>query len=208
MDRVAIRPVIASIIVAASMAGAWAFPAAAQSIEDEATQAATLPEPAETREERLSRLFAALAATRDEKEADRIAGEIRDIWAKSGSDSMDFLLERARRATAEKRYDRARAHVAALNRLAPDFAEGWNAAATLAYLQEDLGRAAADIERALALEPRHFSAISGLAMILEKVERKRAALAAWREVERLYPTLDRAKEAVERLSPEADGRAL
>lgn len=208
MDRVAILSVAAPTLLAASLALASAFPLTAQIIEDNGPQAAVLPEPTETREERLDRLFVDLAAATDEKEGDRIAREIRSIWSSSGSDSMDFLLERAQRALAEKRYDRARAHVAALNRLAPDFAEGWNVAATLAYLQDDLGRAAMNIERTLALEPRHFSAISGFAMILERVERTRAAIAAWREVERLYPTLDRAKDAVERLSPEADGRAL
>ena len=207
MVQVAIRPAAyaALLCLAFGAAPLSAQPAAAP--EELSPALAPAPE-TETREEALDRLFLELAAAEEEKAAEAIAEDIRRLWAKSGSDSMDFLLERTRKALTEKKYDRARMHVSALTRLAPDFAEGWNAAATLAYLQEDYGRAAVEIERALALEPRHFSALVGFAMILEKVERKQAALAAWREVERLYPALPRAKEAVERLAPEVDGRDL
>ena len=205
MAKVAIRHVAFAALLALLGGPLAAQPAATP--EELSPALAPAPED-ETREAKLDRLFSELAALEDEQAAEKVAEEIRSVWAKSGSDSMDFLLQRGRNALTEKKFDRARMHLSALTRLAPDFAEGWNAAATLAFLQEDYGRAAAEIERALALEPRHFSALVGFAMILEKVERKRAALAAWREVARLYPALTRAQEAVARLAPEVDGRDL
>lgn len=210
MNSVSIR--IAALFALA--AGAISVPpatlaqSAAQSSEDQTVRA---PEaetgPDETRDERLDRLFADLGVAGAEA-AEPIVAEIRSIWGRSGSDSMDLLLKRGRKAINDKAFDRARAHLGALTRLAPDFAEGWNASATLYYLQEDFWSAAVDVEQALRLEPRHFSALSGLAMILERVGRKSAAIETWREVERLYPALDRAREAIERLSPEVDGQTL
>lgn len=193
-------------------AGALAQPAAS---DEEINPAAPPPAPEygpqeETpaaRQERLDKLFRGLADA-DEAEAEKIAEEIRVIWGKSGSDSMDLLLNRARKAINAKTFEKARAHLNALTRLAPDFAEGWNTSATLYYLQQDFWRAAVDVEQTLRLEPRHFSALAGLAMILERTGRKEAAIRTWREVERIYPKLDQARKAIERLSPEVDGRSL
>ena len=64
------------------------------------------------------------------------------------------------------------------------------------------------IQRTLALEPRHFGALSGLAMILEHVDRDKAALEAWREVARIFPGMERAREAVERLTEDVDGNEI
>lgn len=165
------------------------------------------PSTPDRKRQKLDLLFDRLAHA-ENKEAENLAAQIQDIWSHSGSDSMDLLLRRGLTAMEEEDYPRARAHLSALTRLAPDFAEGWNAAATLAYLEEDYGRSVADIERAVALEPRHFAALAGLAMILEHVGRTEAALKTWREIERIYPALDRAQEFIERLAPEVDGRGI
>lgn len=159
----------------------------------------------ETPEARLDRLFGALANAEGDA-ADRIADEITTVWARSGSASMDLLLQRARTATGEKSYDKARAHVSALTRLAPDFAEGWNASATLYFIQEDYWLSVEHIQKTLELEPRHFGALAGLALILERVERDEAALRTWEKVKALFPGMERAQEAIDRLKPDVDGK--
>ncbi|QIE55454.1 tetratricopeptide repeat protein [Pikeienuella piscinae] len=212
MDSVAIRPAAIALFIVGAIA---AVPASARpeaeiagpTAADPVTGATSTDEAPETRKERLDRLFQELAAA-EAADSDRIAAQIRDIWSKSGSDSMDLLLQRGHRAMQEKDYPRARAHFSALTRLAPEFAEGWNAAATLDYIEKNFGRSVAEIERVIALEPRHFSALAGLAMILEHVGKPEAALQTWREIARIYPTLDKAQEAIERLTPEIDGQTL
>ena len=173
--------------------------------DDEA--AATTPAIAEDEspEARLDRLFGALGNA-EGGAADRIADEITSIWARSGSASMDLLLMRARKATNDEQYDKARAHLSALTRLAPDFAEAWNASATLYYIQEDYWRSVEHIERVLDLEPRHFGALAGLALILERVDRDAAALRTWGEVKALFPGMEQAQEAIDRLKPDVDGK--
>ena len=57
-------------------------------------------------------------------------------------------------------------HFTALIDHAPDFAEGYNARATAFFQTGQFGQSLADIQQTLALNPRHFGAISGLALIL------------------------------------------
>ncbi|MDG1209953.1 MAG: hypothetical protein P8Q48_18900 [Paracoccaceae bacterium] len=173
-------------------------------IADTATPGQIIPDD-ETPEARLDRLFGALANAEGDA-ADRIADEITSVWARSGSASMDLLLQRARAATGEKSYDKARAHVSALTRLAPDFAEGWNASATLYFIQEDYWLSVEHIQKTLELEPRHFGALAGLALILERTDRDAAALRTWEKVKALFPGMESAQEAIDRLKPDVDGK--
>ncbi|MEL6768294.1 MAG: tetratricopeptide repeat protein [Pseudomonadota bacterium] len=137
-----------------------------------------------------------------------IQAQIWRVWRRSGSDSMDLLLARGMEAMEEKDYDAAEMHLSDLVRLAPDFAEGWNQRATLYFMMEDYGRSVADIEAVLALEPRHFGALSGLGIILDRTGYDQGALEAYRRVLELHPNMPGAQKGVEKLSPEVDGREL
>lgn len=160
-----------------------------------------------SREARLDLLFETLAAG-DEGEAARADMEIRRLWSRSGSDTMDLLLQRGREALERDELTKAIHHFSALTDHDPDFAEGWNMRATAFFLRGDLGQALADIERTLALEPRHFGALSGLGVILEQLGREKEAMMAFREAKRINPHLANVAEAIERLEPRVDGRAI
>jgi tetratricopeptide (TPR) repeat protein len=164
-------------------------------------------EAAPSHAQRLDELFAALAEA-PEGAQDRIVETIGLLWARSGSASMDLLLRRGRQAIEAGDLVRAVHHLGALTDHAPDFAEGWNSRATAFYMMGEWGLALADIEQVLALEPRHFGALTGLAVILEKLDRPGDALLAWREALALNPHLDSAAKAVERLAPTVDGRDI
>ena len=47
----------------------------------------------------------------------------------------------------------------------PRLGRGWNKRATVLYLLGEHDRSLADIERVLALEPRHFGALAGIGLI-------------------------------------------
>lgn len=159
------------------------------------------------RADRLDALFADLAEG-DEAAADKAESQIRRIWNRSGSDSMDLLLTRGREALEHEDLTTALQHFGAVTDHAPDFAEGWNLRATAFYLRGDLGQALADIERVLALEPRHYGAMTGLAVILEQLGRDADALTAWREAARINPHIEQAQDAIARLSTRVDGRGI
>lgn len=160
-----------------------------------------------TRGERLDKLFLALAEE-PPQEAGLIQRRIAELWSESGSDSMDLLLARGREALDAEQHRKAIDHLTALVELDPDFAEGWNARATAHYLNREYWMAVADIQRTLMLEPRHFGALSGLGVILERIGEDRGALVAYREALKLNPHLENAQKAVERLEPKVDGRDI
>jgi tetratricopeptide (TPR) repeat protein len=139
---------------------------------------------------------------------ERVQSEIWAQWAHSGSPAMDLLLARAEGAMQAGEQELALRFLNDLVRLAPDFAEGWNKRATLYFLLEEYGRSVADIQRTLALEERHFGALSGLGIILDRLGDKKGAMRAFRRVLEINPNLPGAIQAVERLAPEVDGRDL
>jgi Flp pilus assembly protein TadD len=168
-----------------------------QSPEDEAA----------LRRARLDALFARLARN-DSPDWLSVQNEIWAQWSQSGSPAMDLLLMRAESAMENGQFELALRFLDDLVRLAPDFAEGWNKRATVYFLLGEYGRSVADIARTLALEQRHFGALSGLGMILERLGDKKGAMRAYRRGLEVHPNLPGAAQGVERLSPDVDGRAL
>ena len=129
-------------------------------------------------------------------------------WSKSGSPAMDLLLERGRAALEDKRIDEAIGHFTALTDHAPQFAQGWHARATAYYEAQLYGPAIADLQIALRLEPRHFGAMSGLAVILEDLDRPAQALEVLREVEAIHPHREDLRARIDKLEKLTAGQQI
>lgn len=137
-----------------------------------------------------------------------IERQIRTEWSKSGSASMDLLLQRGEKAMEDQDFDLALEHLTALTDHAPDFAEGWNARATALFNKELYGPALEDLSRALTLNPQHFGAMIGLAVILQDVGMLNEALEAWRMVEAANPHRPEIGEAIDALEKMVAGQTL
>jgi len=155
----------------------------------------------------LDELFRQLA-DKDNTAWQRTAGQIQALWRQSGSDSMNLLAYRASKAMEAKDYDTALVHLNDLVRLAPDYAEGWNMRATVHFLRDDYGQSLADIARVLDLEPRHFGALSGLGIMLDRMGEKEAALKAYRRAYAIHPNLEGVVEGIRKLAKEVEGQQL
>lgn len=146
--------------------------------------------------------------TAEGDEAERLAAEVRRQRAKSGSAAMDLLLRRGREAIREADYPLAIDHLTALTDHAPGFAEGYHARAE-AYFRADLfGPAIDDLEITLALDPQHFDAIFGLAVMLQETGDLRRAAILYRRTLALHPNHKNATEALTRLRRDGIGREL
>ncbi|WP_449411895.1 tetratricopeptide repeat protein [Methylobacterium komagatae] len=156
----------------------------------------------------LDDLFARLKASEDPAEAKGVAKLIEQRLDRSGSATVDLLTDRARQAMTGHDFALAAELMDRATALEPTWSEGWNRRATVFWLLSDKGEAVSDLQRALVLEPRHFEAWSALGKIYESMEDKSRALAAYRRALTLYPTMDKLREAVDRLAPEVDGRDL
>ncbi len=155
----------------------------------------------------VDRLFEELAKP-DQPGWEQIEDSIAREWAKSGSPAMDLLLQRGRDALSDGDFETALEHLSALTDHAPDFAEGWNTRATTWFRLDRYGLALDDISRALALEPRHFGAMIGLATILRELDREEEALSVLRQIQEFHPHRPNVIEGIEDLSGRLEGEAL
>lgn len=157
--------------------------------------------------DRLEELFAMLREP-DLPNWQMVEEQIWAEWSRSGSPSADLLLKRGREALDEENVSVAIDHFTALIDHAPDFAEGYNARAT-AYFHADLfGPSLEDIRMTLALNPRHFGAMTGLGTILEHLGESDAALKAYVAASEINPHDPDLQKAVKRLEKAVAGATL
>ena len=192
----------------ATFAVAWSFttPTFAQETTTD-TPVAEAPKQFELATD-LDGLFRQLSRTSREGRGKRISTRIWELWQTSDSRSIDLLTGWARRAAKEEKYAAALDLLDQVVVMRPDYPEGWNQRATLHYQMKEFGRSIADIERTLALEPRHFGALAGLASIQEQMGRDRAALQTWYRALKVYPAMRSAQSAVVRLEEKLAGERL
>lgn len=128
-----------------------------------------------------------------------VEAAIQRLWDKSGSDTADLLLNRGTVALNSGNYETALEALSAVVELAPGFAEGWNRRATLFFVMGHLDDSLADIERALALAPRHYGALAGLGQIYVIQNRPADAVRAFRRSLAANPHLTLARRFLEAL---------
>jgi tetratricopeptide (TPR) repeat protein len=198
--RLRATSLLAMLVIAVLPAGLEAradeSPAAPAPNAKPETQEAPQPKtPAELRTE----LYQRLAASSDADETDGLVGLLFEAYSQSGSDAGDLLLQRARKAMGEKEFDAAGKILDATIALLPDWAEGWNARATLRYLDDDYDGSMADVAETLKREPRHLGALMGMSHILEARDKKEQALKVCERVLAIAPHWRNAEKTADRL---------
>ena len=151
--------------------------------------------------DRLDELFAEMQSA-DGEGAASAEREASRIFRQSGSAAMDLLLERGYAELEAENFAMAVWHFSALIDHAPEFAEGYNARATGFFLLGKYGEAMADIEMALALNPRHFGALVGMGTIQEEIGHPENALTAYKAALALNPHSAEIGDAVKRVEDE------
>jgi tetratricopeptide (TPR) repeat protein len=155
---------------------------------------------ADQKDPRLPALFAQLKEAPSNDAASAIESRIWTIWFESGDAEIDKLLDAGSNAMSVRDFPAA---LQAFNRIIdkrPDFAEGWNRRATLYYLTGDYQKSLDDIARTLALEPRHFGALSGLGLVNLKLDRLAAAAQAFERVLAIDPRSEAARQDLDMIN--------
>lgn len=166
------------------------------------------PAAASQTDPRLDALFRRLADTRDATEAALIEQGIWSIWLQSGDRKIDRLMAGGMAAMDAGDTDSAEQIFDEIVEEAPDFAEGWNKRATLRYVMGDYQGSLADIARTLALEPRHFGALSGMGLCYLALGDDAKALDAFRRAYKVDPHLPGVAERIKALETKLRGRAI
>lgn len=169
--------------------------ALAQQASEQATVTET-PPALTTQADRIDALFTQLKREGDPDQAKAIADSIRLEWRDSGSATINLLMQQADKAVADNKDTAAFDYLDEVIQLNPDYVEGWNMRATLNFKEGNYKKSMSDINRVLAIEPRHFGAIAGMAAILTSYGRDEMALQAWQQFLDIYPAERRAQKAL------------
>ncbi len=165
----------------------FVVPAAVAAANSDASPPASAT--ASDRAARLDQLFAELKTAPSVEQGRAIESDIVHIWLVSGDDHIDQLMSYAIAAMNAEAYTLALQYLDEIVVEKPDYAEGWNKRATVYYLIDRYQDSIADIERTLALEPRHFGALAGLGMIMVKLGDKERAIKAFKAALAIDPNL-------------------
>lgn len=163
---------------------------------------------AEARGAKLDGLFSELKRSASQRAAERVSSRIHQEWNRSGSATIDLLMQWAQKAMDEEKYDVALDFLDQVTLLAPDYAEGWNRRATLHFTQDDYAKSMSDIAHTLRLEPRHFGALGGMAVILKNSGNEEGAMRAYERVLDVYPTMRDAQTELGNLADKMAGEGI
>lgn len=137
----------------------------------------------------LDALFADLRSAENPAAAQRITAQIWEHWVHPDdpalADRMALVLQRLGMSDLS-------GAIGLLDQLVvdyPDYAEGWNQRATAHFLLRNFDQSLADIEKTLAVEPRHFGALAGRALIYLELDQRELALETIREALTIHPFL-------------------
>ncbi len=158
------------------------------------------------RDVRLDGLFVRLLATTDPAEARDIQGTIWRIWIAAGEQRVNAAMARGIAEMSFGDLPAALKHFDVVVGKAPDHAEGWNKRATVRYFMGDFEGSVHDIGRTLALEPRHWGALSGLGLIHMRTGNLPAAIKAFEDAVAINPHLLGTKLRIKQLKTIIKGR--
>lgn len=161
------------------------------------------------RDQALDRLFDVLATTANADQASQVERAIWTLWFVYDGDRaprVNHLMRTGEQAMGRRDMEEALDAFDEVVGLAPAYAEGWNRRATARYLAGDYAGSIADIQAVLALEPRHFGALSGLGLCFVALEELTQAVAAFEAALEVNPHMQGTRAQLETLRRELAGQ--
>ena len=146
------------------------------------------------------KLLDELAAASSGEIAKTIIINIQQAWINSHDDSSEKrLMSEALSAMDDGNLVKAEKELTKLIEKNPDFVEAWNKRATVRFFNGDFTGSETDVFEVLSREPRHFGAISGLAMINVHMGALREAVKAYELLLNIHPYAEDAKKFLPKL---------
>jgi tetratricopeptide (TPR) repeat protein len=205
-----LRAIPLLVLAVAFVAGSSASAQQTRQLEtDQAMEAPrSAPAPKIDRSQRLDTLFEALKAAPNARAAQAVESRIEAMLSQSGSDTADLLMVRARGVIQAKDYDLSLELLDSIIELSPDFTEAYAQRASVHYFKKDIYRSLGDLRVVVSREPRHFTALAGLGVILQDIREDARALDAFRRAVQANPHIRGIDQIIKRLEVKVDGRDI
>jgi len=168
---------------------------------------------AEERSNKLDELFTQLKNTKDLPTAQIVEKKIWEIWLIHPSDDrrgfrLTELLTQGSRLMNMGELSKAYELFTRIIATEPDWSEAWNKRATVLYLMNRYQSSLDDIKITLALEPRHFGALSGQALNYIELKQYEKAIKSYKAAQKIYPLLNSAKKMIPELQDLINDQAV
>jgi tetratricopeptide (TPR) repeat protein len=166
------------------------------------------PANADQKDPRLDKLFQQLKTAANTEQSQPVEEQIWEIWMQSGDQNIDALMAIGVASMNDGNYDQALRAFGRVVDLAPRFAEGWNKRATVLYLMGHYEDSIKDIDKTLALEPRHFGALSGLGLCDAQLDKQKEALDAFERALAINPNMPGIKLNAEEMKKQLGNKSI
>jgi tetratricopeptide (TPR) repeat protein len=163
---------------------------------------------ADQNDPRLAPLFQRLHDAASPDDAEWAELQIWNIWLNSPDAEINGIMHQGVERMSRGDYAAALKAFDTVVTRAPDFAEGWNKRASVLYLMGDYAASIRDVEKTLALEPRHFGALSGLGLINAELGNEEAALDAFEKALAINPSMGSVRQNAEDMRKRIEGRSI
>ncbi|PPR46650.1 MAG: hypothetical protein CFH19_01068 [Alphaproteobacteria bacterium MarineAlpha5_Bin9] len=142
---------------------------------------------ADQNDSRLNDLFQELKKSSNEQQINEITGKIWDIWLETNDVQIEKYFTQGLKYLNSNNYQLAIISFTKVININPNFAEAWNKRATVYYILGDFDSSVSDIEKTLKLEPRHFGALDGLALIFLSIQDYQNAYKIYDRILKIFP---------------------
>ena len=168
---------------------------------------------AEEKTSELDKLFTELKNSKSLSSAQIVEKKIWEIWMIHPSDDrrgfrLTELLTQGSRLMNMGELNKAYELFTQIIATEPDWSEVWNKRATVLYLMNRYQSSLDDIKITLALEPRHFAALSGQALIYIELKQYEKAIQSYKAAQKIYPLLDSATKMIPELQDLINDQAI
>jgi len=158
---------------------------------------------AEERESELDNLFKQLK-NNQATQAIEVENKIWEIWSiHPSNDRKGFrlteLLDQGSFFIDRKQFKKAYEIFSQIIAADSEWSEAWNKRATVLYLMKEYQSSLDDINITLALEPRHFGALTGQALNYIELKQYEKAIESYKAAQKIYPIIDAAKKMIPKL---------
>ena len=166
---------------------------------------------AEERENELNNLFKQLKISEATK-AIEIENQIWKIWSTHPSSDrrgyrLTELLAHGSFLMTKKELNNAYEIFSQIILADPNWPEAWNKRATVLYMLGRYQESQGDINEVLKLEKRHFGALSGQGLVQTELKNYEKAINSYKEVQRIYPSMQAPKVMIPRLKELIKGQS-
>ena len=148
----------------------------------------------------LDELFNQLQSIKNINQHNIIINKIWNIWLQPSNIEIEGDFNKGLELMKNMEYGKSLFFLSRVINDNPDFAEAWNKRATVYFLIGDYEKSIKDINKTLLLEPRHFGAMDGLALIFFNLKKYSETKKIYQEILKILPHSTETKNKIVNLN--------